>query len=146
MSLRKALFRLVRRPSVAELTIDAPDLAVVAEAFDPAEADSAVLSRSHRFEQTRPAVLRHHLQLPVDKIDEARRLVAQDGYAVRAVDSAAGEPPQSSDFALVHVLRVQMLDALHCAQERARMAGLAQRLGGQALGWDALQQLPAEQA
>ncbi|WP_373290006.1 hypothetical protein [Longimycelium tulufanense] len=35
--------------------------------------------------------------------------------------------------------RVQMLDALHCAQERSRMAGLAQRLGGEALGWDALQ-------
>ncbi|SHF45271.1 hypothetical protein [Streptoalloteichus hindustanus] len=36
-------------------------------------------------------------------------------------------------------VRVQKLDALHCAQERSRMASLAQRLGGDALGWDALQ-------
>ena len=35
--------------------------------------------------------------------------------------------------------RVQVLDALHCSQERSRMAGLAQRLGGSVAGWDALQ-------
>jgi hypothetical protein len=38
---------------------------------------------------------------------------------------------------LRHHLRLP--PALHCAQERSRMAGLAQRLGGDALGWDALQ-------
>jgi hypothetical protein len=42
----------------------------------------------------------------------------------------------------LHAVRVQVLDALHCAQERSRMAGLAQRLGGDAPGWDALQPGP----
>ncbi|GAA5058644.1 hypothetical protein GCM10023318_38200 [Nocardia callitridis] len=35
--------------------------------------------------------------------------------------------------------RVQILDALHCSQERSRMAGLAQRHDGTVDGWDALQ-------
>lgn len=37
-------------------------------------------------------------------------------------------------------LRVAVLDGLRCSQESSRMAGLAQRLGGTSLGWDALQQ------
>ncbi len=41
--------------------------------------------------------------------------------------------------ATVLLERVQLLDALHCSQERSRMAGLAQRLGGTALGWEGLQ-------
>ena len=39
----------------------------------------------------------------------------------------------------VTLQRVQILDALHCSQERSRMAGLAQRRGGVVAGWDALQ-------
>lgn len=132
---RKGLFRLFRRPVEAELTVDNPDLVVVAEAFDPAEADSAVLSRSHRWNPARAAVFRHHLVLPAEEISAAARILAQDGYRLRRVP----DQPESADSARVHAVRVQVLDALHCAQERARMAGLAQRLGGEALGWDALQ-------
>ncbi|MGM1063311.1 hypothetical protein [Saccharothrix sp. Mg75] len=106
--------------------IDSPGLVVVAEAFDLVEADSAVLARSAGWRAEEPAVLRHHLVLPPDQVERARELLAQDGWTVRA-----GER--------VHALRVQRLDALHCAQERARMAGLAQRLGGDWIGWDALQ-------
>lgn len=135
MSPRKGLFRLFRRPVEAELRADAPDLVVVAEAFDPAEADSAVLARSHRWNPARAAVLRHHLALPADQITAAARILAQDDYQLRTVP----DQPESAESTRVHAVRVQVLDALHCAQERARMAGLAQRLGGDALGWDALQ-------
>lgn len=96
------------------------------EAFDLAEADSAALARSPRWRAEEPAVLRHHLELPPDQVERARELLAPDGWEVRVGTR-------------VHALRVQRLDALHCAQERARMAGLAQRLGGDWIGWDALQ-------
>lgn len=105
---------------------------MVAEAFDAAEADSAVLARADRWQEAKDAVLRHHLTLPADRVGEAARLLAQDGWELRTVSDSGG-------LTTVHAMRVQRLDALHCAQERARMAGLAQRLGGDSLGWDALQ-------
>ncbi len=43
------------------------------------------------------------------------------------------------DSALSSAAAGSDLDAVHCAQEKSRMASLAQRLGGDALGWDALQ-------
>jgi len=79
--------------------LDNPELEIVAEAFDPAEA--------------------------------ARAVLAQDGWELRVVES--GDP------ARLHARRAQMITALSCAQQRSRMAGLAQRLGGDALGWDCLQ-------
>ncbi|MEO6091313.1 MAG: ribonuclease E inhibitor RraB [Umezawaea sp.] len=117
-----------------ELLTDSPGLVVVVEAFDPAEADSAVLARSPRWRPDRPAVLRHHLVLPPDQVERAAALLAQDGYELRPSDRGPGH---------LDAVRVQVLDALHCAQERSRMAGLAQRLGGDAPGWDALQPEPA---
>jgi hypothetical protein len=111
--------------------LDNPDLNVVAEAFDPAEADSAALARSPRWRPSERAVLRHHLVLPADQVARAYELLAQDGWEVRVV--ADGDPTR------LHALRAQVVTALSCAQERSRMAGLAQRLGGDALGWDCLQ-------
>ncbi|KAA9154407.1 hypothetical protein FPZ12_032100 [Amycolatopsis acidicola] len=132
MSLLGRLRDLLRREAEPELSVDAPGLVVVAEAFDIAEADSAVLARSHNWAAAKPAVLRHHLTLPVARIAEATGILAQDGWELRTVS-------QTEETARLHALRVQVLDALHCAQERSRMAGLAQRLGGESLGWDALQ-------
>ncbi|NIH79272.1 hypothetical protein [Amycolatopsis viridis] len=123
---------LLRKRDEPVLTVDAEGVAVVAEAFDVAEADSAVLARSHRWRAAEPAILRHHLVLPPDRVTEAAAVLAQDGWELRPEPSAGGP-------VRVHALRVQKLDALHCAQERARMAGLAQRLDGDWLGWDALQ-------
>jgi hypothetical protein len=114
------------RRGVPPLEIDSPGLEVVVEAFDVAEADSAALARSPRWRADEPAVLRHHLELPPDQVERARELLAPDGWALRREDRW-------------HALRVQRLDALRCAQERARMASLAQRLGGDWIGWDALQ-------
>jgi hypothetical protein len=123
---------LLRRPEEPELSVNAPDLVVVAEAFDPAEADSAVLAGSPSWIADQQAVLRHHLLLPADRIAEATAICAQDGYLVDEIGEEGGR-------IAVRASRVQHLDALHCAQERSRMAGLAQRLGGDSLGWDALQ-------
>ncbi|SFK94226.1 hypothetical protein SAMN05421835_1506 [Amycolatopsis sacchari] len=132
MSLLDRVRDLLRRNSEPQLTTDEPGLSVVAEAFDAAEADSAVLARSHLWDEGKPAVLRHHLTLPAGRVAEAERVLAQDGWELRTVSESDG-------VATLHALRVQRLDALHCAQERSRMAGLAARLGGDALGWDALQ-------
>ncbi|MFI9382334.1 hypothetical protein [Kutzneria sp. NPDC052558] len=111
--------------------LDNPALEIVAEAFDPAEADSAVLARSPRLRVEEKAVLRHHLVLPADEVERARAVLAQDGWELRVVET--GDPVR------LHALRAQVITALSCAQERSRMAGLAQRLGGDALGWDCLQ-------
>jgi hypothetical protein len=126
---------LLRKPKTPGLSVDAAGLEIVAEAFDATEADSSVLARSPAWVAGQDAVLRHHLALPPDRIPEAAAILAQDGWDLREVGEADG-------LVLAHALRVQRLDALHCAQERARMAGLAQRLGGDSLGWDALQPLP----
>ena len=119
-----------RRPELP-FDLDNPGLRVVAEAFDPAEADSAVLARSPRWRPAERAVLRHHLVLPEGQVETARAILAQDGWQLRVVES--GETVR------LHALRAQVVTALSCAQERSRMAGLAQRLGGDALGWDCLQ-------
>ncbi|RZQ59411.1 hypothetical protein [Amycolatopsis suaedae] len=121
MSLLSKLRDLLGRPAEPELTADTPGLVVVAEAFDPVEADSAVLARSPRWVADRPAVLRHHLVLPAGRVEEAAAILAQDGWDLREVT-------RTGDEARLHATRVQVLDALHCAQERSRMAGLAQRL------------------
>jgi hypothetical protein len=126
MGLLGRLRDLLRREDEPSLSIDDPDLVVVVEAFDIAEADSAALARSPRWRADELAVLRHHVRIPSDQVERARELLSPDGWTLVAGD-------------ISHISRVQRLDALHCAQERSRMASLAQRLGGEALGWDALQ-------
>ena len=125
------LSRLFGRRRELPFDLDNPALTVVAESFDPAEADSAVLSRSPRFRPDRKAVLRHHLVLPADQVRRAFELLAQDGWDLRVVED--GDPCR------LHALRAQIVTALSCAQEKSRMASLAQRLGGDSVGWDCLQ-------
>jgi len=132
MGLLDRLRDLAKKPKTPGLTPDTAGLEIVARAFDPAVADSAVLAGSPTWVSAAPAVLRHHLSLPPGRVAEAASILAQDGYELR-------EQGPHGDLVLAYALRVQVLDALHCAQERSRMAGLAQRLGGDALGWDALQ-------
>lgn len=107
------------------------DLVVVVRGFDEVQACSAALACSPAWSAEEPALLRHHLVLPAPAREQAVTTAAQDGYAPDTRPSTEG-----ADLVLV---RVQQLDALHCSQERSRMAGLAQRLGGDVLGWDALQ-------
>ncbi|GAB3281420.1 hypothetical protein GCM10027563_10820 [Parasphingorhabdus pacifica] len=104
--------------------------------FDDAEAASAVLSRAVDWEPDSPAVLRHHLRIPQAELDTARRLLEPDDWAVTLCDI---DPDLQKEEVSVLAYRIQKLDSLHCSQEGSRMAGLAQRLNGRALGWDALQ-------
>ncbi|MDJ0360952.1 hypothetical protein [Rhodococcus sp. H29-C3] len=127
---------------------DRTDLLVVASSFDDAESCSAALERGaqqNAWVEDEEIVLRHHLILPPDMIDDAVAIAAQDGYE-RAPGSMTMEAPEITGYQPavdggipIILQRVQVLDALHCSQERSRMAGLAQRRGGLVLGWDALQ-------
>ena len=111
-----------------------PSLVVLVEAFEAARADSAVLAEAadRGIDLERPLLLRHHLVgLPDDAaVARATELLAQDGYTVR--------PAPGGTALAVHASRTQVLTALSASQERSRMAGLAQRLGGDVAGWDAL--------
>lgn len=134
------LTRLLRRsPSaVAALDPDDPRLIVVLRAYDAARADSAVLAEAGAggLDLSAPVLVRHHLVgLPdAASVVRAGELLGQDGYTVRPVcPLPPGVPPLA-----VHAVRTQVLTALSASQERSRMAGLAQRLGGDVRGWDAL--------
>ena len=110
---------------------DDPALVVLVEAFDAARADSAVLAEAaaRGVDVAQPLLVRHHLLGLPDAlaVAEAAELLGQDGYALRPHDSG-----------VVLAYRTQVLTALSASQERSRMAGLAQRLGGDVGGWDAL--------
>lgn len=121
-----------RRPALAVvLDPDDPSLVVLVEAFDAARADSAVLAdaAARGVDLGQPLLVRHHLLGLADEAARSRaaELLAQDGYALRS-----GGP------GLLLAYRTQVLTALSASQERSRMAGLAQRLGGDVRGYDAL--------
>ncbi|RKT82479.1 hypothetical protein SAMN05421805_12252 [Saccharopolyspora antimicrobica] len=136
-SARLAARRARRKPVISA---DDPALRVVVTAYDETEAASTALARADEWQSGLPAVLRHHLALPERSIESARGLLSADGWDLRPGGRGAerGGPGLTAMIAL----RVQELDALHCSQESSRMAGLAQRHGGQVYGWDALQPGP----
>ncbi len=132
-----------------EVSPDAEGLVVVASGYDDAESCSAALERAAavepRWSAHQQALVRHPLVVPAMAAEEIRVIVAQEGYGLVAgepslADGLVGE--LAADEVLLFVARSEMLDVLHCSQERSRMAGLAQRHGGRALGWDALQPDP----
>ncbi|NLE79045.1 MAG: hypothetical protein GX610_05585 [Rhodococcus sp.] len=135
------LRRLFGRTQASALDPTRPDLVVVVASYDDAEACSSALdtaaSESPRWQPEEESVLRHHLLLPRDRIDDAVAVASQDGYA--AAPDTGEQEPSGEDTVPLTLQRVQLLDALHCSQERSRMAGLAQRLDGTVTGWDALQ-------
>lgn len=119
---------------------DRTDLVVVAASFDDAEACSTALERGTAGEPAlqpdEQVLLRHHLRLPDEFVTIAADIAAQDHYVLADVG------PAVDGVVELKLQRVQVLDALHCSQERSRMAGLAQRHDGTVLGWDALQPAP----
>lgn len=110
------------------------DLTVVAESFDDTEACSTALDRAEGFEAARPAVLRHHLRVPAGQVERVCEIAAQDGYS-----PTPGSPTPDGEWMRLVLCRTQVVDALHCSQERSRMAGLAQRHDGHTDGWDVMQ-------
>lgn len=139
-TLRSALTALGLRRTARDkpvISIDDPGLQVVVWSYDDAEAASTALARATGWNPDDPAVLRHHLALPGDVVDTARALLASDEWTLRP--GGRGDDLSVSGLTPLVALRVQRLDALHCSQETSRMAGLAQRHGGETFGWDALQ-------
>nr|WP_157574221.1 hypothetical protein [Nocardia jejuensis] len=123
--------RLFGPGAATELDPARADLIVVASSFDDAEACSAALGKAMDWTADQSVLLRHHLRLPAAQVNAVQVIAAQDGYETGSRDEA--------DPVNLILQRVQILDALHCSQERSRMAGLAQRHEGDALGWEALQ-------
>lgn len=130
------LGRLLHRDKQPALPAYADDGSLVprVRASDPAVADSAVLAAAG-VDPEEPLLVRHHLVgLPdLAAVQAARELLAPDGYTLTVLDG----PPYGA-----RAWRTQRLTALSAAQERSRMAGLAQRLGGDVAGWDALGPAP----
>lgn len=135
MGLRDRLRR--RRPEPLPEYADDGSLAVLLTADDPARADSAVLAEAAAagLDLDRPLLVRHHLVgLPDDAaVARAGEVLGQDGYTLTVLEG----PP----FA-VRAWRTQVLTVLSASQERSRMAGLAQRLGGDVAGYDVLGPAP----
>lgn len=128
------LDRLRRRRAQPPVSYDDDDsLVLLVTASDPARADSAVLADAEErgVDLDQPLLVRHHLVgLPAEAdVERARELLAQDGYRLTVLDG----PPYA-----VRAWRTQVLTAMSAAQERSRMAGLAQRLGGDVAGYDVL--------
>ena len=136
----RSWWRARRAPDLVVLDPDDPSLVVVVQAYDAARADSAVLAEAAERGVAVDArvLLRHHLVGLPDEAAVARaaELLAQDGYALSA-------PTPDGRGLSVYATRTQVVTALSASQERSRMAGLAQRLGGDVGGWDAL--APQEQ-
>ena len=102
---------------------------MLVRAPDAARADSHVLAEAGLDPATR-LLVRHYLTLPDEPaVARAADILAQDGYQVTVLDPG---PPVS-----LRAWRTQVLTAMSASQERSRMAGLAQRLGGDVAGWDA---------
>ena len=130
-----ARLRRRHRPEPVALDPDDPDLVLIVEAFEAFRADSEVLAVAVQrgVDLSQPVLMRHHLIALPDEaaLTRAGELLGQDGYVLRPGPATA--PPRA-----VLACRTQLLTALSASQERSRMAGLAQRLGGDVLGWDAL--------
>ncbi len=135
-----------RREPASPSYPDDGSLPVVGGSDDPARADSAVVAEiaAGGVDLSVPVLVRHHLRLPDElAVEETRRMLGADGYAVAAAPesgapggSIGGAPGASPAAWAVRASRTQLLVPLSVAQERSRMAGLAQRLGGEAQSWD----------
>ena len=125
----------------AALSPEDGDLIVVAESFDDSAASSQVLEDS-AWRSAEQAVVRHILLIPEQLIGDVAATAAQDGYQLVDVPDGPGVSAVSarvSEHTLIGLARPQLVDALHCSQERSRMAGLGARHDGTVLGWQVLQ-------
>lgn len=112
--------------------VDDETLRVLGGSLDAAASDGAVLAAlaAEGVELERALLVRHRLVLP----DQAAvlavlEIVGQEGYAVRAT-------PRPDGGWDTRVSRTETPSGMVLSRERTRMAGLAQRHGGDALGWE----------
>ncbi|MBD0860053.1 hypothetical protein IA539_02350 [Gordonia sp. zg691] len=130
--------RLRGAPQASPLSLT-DDVVTVAGSDDDAVASSAALDASS-WRSEEEVILRHDLELPPGRLDDAVAVAALDGYEVIS-DGRWGPAPAASaaGYAVVVVARVQRLDAMHLSQERSRMASLGSRHDGVARSWAVLQ-------
>ncbi len=143
-------FRRRRDKSKATLDLRDPSLTVTVTGYDPALSCGAALAGAgiDGADAGVPGVLRQLVTVPSSRSAEFLAAAELDGYTAVDADVPAGvwpaeaiDPP-ADDAVAVALCRALELTALACSQERSRMAGLAQRHGGDARGWDALQPAP----
>lgn len=120
------------------LTVTDRDVVVVGESDDEAASSSSILDAS-TLRPADQAVVRHVLALPGDGVEAAVGLAALDEYEAIPVDVVADRFAIPEGLAPVVLARVQLVDALHLSQERSRMASLASRHSGVAVGWQIVQ-------
>ena len=124
-----------------------PDYTFLAQAFDPALADSEVVRRmtDQGWPADAPLLLRHHVRLADALTAEAvaQRAVG-DGYREVIEDPARANGDRSGSAAMdqerlpvrLRLSRPQYPTVLSLAQERSRIAGLVARHGGDVEGYD----------
>ncbi|MCZ3386776.1 MAG: hypothetical protein LH630_07375 [Actinomycetia bacterium] len=131
------IFRRRKTPPELDL-VDDGSFEVVAESLDPASSDSAVLDEAERagVALDRPLVLRHRVGVPEEAVAAALEQFAVEGYLAQAADRASNHD-QGSLVAL-RADKTVTATGLGVAQERARVAGMVARLGGDVHGWQLL--------
>jgi hypothetical protein len=137
----RLLGRLLRRrpPPPPDLDPHDPSLTLCVTAYEAARADSEVLAEAagRGVDLEEPVLVRHHLvALPdAEAVEQARTALAAEGWAVLP------GPAEAAPLALL-ACRTEVVTTMSASRERSRMAGLAQRLGGDVGGWDALRPPP----
>lgn len=147
-------FRRRRGGSKATLDLYDPSLTVTVTGYDPALSCGAALAAAgiQAADAGVRAVLRQLVVVPPARLDEFLAAAELDGYTAVDSDAPAGvwpaeaiDPPSGGAVA-VTLCRAMELTGLACSQEQSRIAGLAQRYGGDAVGWDGLRPAPEESA
>ena len=123
---------------IRDRTVTDRDVVVVGESDDEAASSSSILDAS-TLRPADQAVVRHVLALPDDGVEAAVGLAALDEYEAIPIDVVADRFAIPEGLAPVVLARVQLVDALHLSQERSRMASLASRHSGVAVGWQIVQ-------
>lgn len=139
-----------RDASKATLDLRDPSLTVTVTGYHPALSCGAALAAAGvgEGENGGPAVLRQLVLVPAGRRADVLAAAELDGYTAVDGDVPAGVWPEGAaprpggDAVALTLCRPAELSALVCAQERSRMVGLAQRHGGDAVGWDGLQPAP----
>jgi hypothetical protein len=130
-----------RKPPQPITLVDDGTFEVVAESFDPAGSDVAVLSEAERAgaDLDRSMILRHAVEVPEAASSKAKQQFAADGYLASVTGSDSGDPRQlRADRTVPESPQSGKVTGLMVAQERARVAGLVARLGGDVHGWQLL--------
>lgn len=132
-------FRRRKRPQPLDL-VDDGSFDPVAQSRDPAASDVAVLDAASRagVDLGRPLLLRHLVEVPLQVAAAALEQFSADGYRAQLAASAEQTPGLGSGLAQLQADKTVVATGLGVAQERARVAGMVARFGGEVHGWQLL--------